>query len=167
MRLDDLRASLFRASLPPAPGLTASSYTYGREFATRFFQLRLTATPCVSLRLPSSAPIGSFHPTRFCPCWAHSARVPLDPLVVRITEPDSCASTKVAVRVADWTLVEGVSQDNADRRPVPDPTPAFQTLCRGLPSCGWRPSHYEASKRDLVRTRVVMERRLLPPRRSG
>jgi hypothetical protein len=28
-------------------------------------------TPCGSLRLPSSAPIGSFHPTRFCPCWAH------------------------------------------------------------------------------------------------
>src|SRR2546429_7937387 len=27
----------------------------------------------VRLRLPSSAPIGSFHPTRFCPCWAHSA----------------------------------------------------------------------------------------------
>jgi hypothetical protein len=23
--------------------------------------------------LPSSAPIGSFHPTRFCPCWAHWA----------------------------------------------------------------------------------------------
>jgi hypothetical protein len=25
----------------------------------------------VSLRLPSSAPIGSFHPIRLCPCWAH------------------------------------------------------------------------------------------------
>src|SRR5437879_3156988 len=25
----------------------------------------------VRLRLPSSAPVGSFHPTRFCPCWAH------------------------------------------------------------------------------------------------
>ena len=24
-----------------------------------------------SLRLPSSAPVGSFHPTRFCPCRAH------------------------------------------------------------------------------------------------
>ena len=73
MRLDDPWALLFRASLPPTPGLTASSCTYGREFATRFFQLRLAATPCVSLRLPSSAPIGSFHPTRFCPCWAHPA----------------------------------------------------------------------------------------------
>ncbi len=71
MRLDDLWASLFGASLPPAPGLTASSCPYGREFATRFFRLRLAATPCVSLRLPSSAPIGSFHPIRFCPCWAH------------------------------------------------------------------------------------------------
>src|SRR6185437_14702873 len=30
----------------------------------------------VRLRLPSSAPIGSFHPIRFCPCWAHPARAP-------------------------------------------------------------------------------------------
>jgi hypothetical protein len=37
--------------------------------------------------LPSSAPIGSFHPTRFCPCWAHSARVPLDPLFARRIKP--------------------------------------------------------------------------------
>ena len=71
MRLDDLRASLFPASLPPASGLTAVLCSCGREFATRFFQLRLAATPCVSLRLPSSAPVGSFHPTRFCPCRAH------------------------------------------------------------------------------------------------
>src|SRR5438067_7691994 len=27
----------------------------------------------VRLRLPSSAPVGSFHPTRFCPCRAHPA----------------------------------------------------------------------------------------------
>src|SRR5882757_6492804 len=74
MRLDDLWASLLVASLPPAPGLTASSCSYGREFATRFFQLHLAATPCVSLRLPSSASIGSFHPIRFCPCWAHHPR---------------------------------------------------------------------------------------------
>ncbi len=73
MRLDDLWSSLFIASLPPAPGLTGSSCSYGREFATRFFRLRLAVTPCVSLRLPSSAPIGSFHPTGFCPCWAHYA----------------------------------------------------------------------------------------------
>jgi hypothetical protein len=33
VRLDDLRASLFGASLPPASGLTASSCSYGREFA--------------------------------------------------------------------------------------------------------------------------------------
>jgi hypothetical protein len=26
--------------------------------------------------LPSSAPIGSFHPIRFCPCWAHAAAGP-------------------------------------------------------------------------------------------
>src|ERR1022692_3134068 len=73
MRLDDLWASLFSASLPPAPGLTAGLCSSGRSFATRFFRLHLAATPCASLRLPSSAPIGSFHPIRFCPCWAHSA----------------------------------------------------------------------------------------------
>ena len=71
MRLDDLWASLFPASLPPAPGLTAVSCSCGRSFASRFFQLHLAATPCGSLRLPSSVPVGSFHPTRFCPCWAH------------------------------------------------------------------------------------------------
>src|ERR1017187_4327548 len=75
MRLDDFWASLFVASLPPASGLTASSCSCGREFATRFFQLHLAATPCVSLRLPSSAPIGSFHPIRFRPCWAHRTRL--------------------------------------------------------------------------------------------
>src|SRR5205823_5637133 len=48
MRLDDLRASLFRASLPPAPGLSASSCSYGRGFASRFFRPRLAATPCGS-----------------------------------------------------------------------------------------------------------------------
>jgi len=67
----DYWVSLFPASSPPASSLTASSSSYGREFATRFFQLRLAATSCASLRLPSSAPVGSFHPTRFCPCWAH------------------------------------------------------------------------------------------------
>jgi hypothetical protein len=39
MRLDDFWASLFRASSPPAPCLTASSCSFGREFAFRFFQL--------------------------------------------------------------------------------------------------------------------------------
>jgi hypothetical protein len=71
VRLDDLWASLFPASLPPAPGLNAGSCSCGRGFVTRFFQLRLAATPCGSLRLPSSVPVGSFHPTRFCPCRAH------------------------------------------------------------------------------------------------
>ena len=46
MRLDDFWALLLPASSPPAPGLTASSCSYGREFAFRFFQLRLAATPC-------------------------------------------------------------------------------------------------------------------------
>src|SRR5271169_1947796 len=85
MRLDDLGASLLPASLPPAPGLTASSCSYGREFATRFFRLHLAVTPCVSLRLPSSAPIGSFHPIRFCPCWAHYTRLQSRPPGVEAT----------------------------------------------------------------------------------
>src|SRR5258708_6004985 len=75
MRLDDSWALLLPASSPPAPGLTANSCSYGREFALRFFQLHLAAMPCGSLRLPSSAPVGSFHPTRFCPCWAHWRRL--------------------------------------------------------------------------------------------
>jgi hypothetical protein len=71
LRLGGLRASLLPASSPNAVGLAASSSSYGRGFATRFFQLHLPATPCASLRLPPPAPIGSFLPTRFCPCWAH------------------------------------------------------------------------------------------------
>jgi hypothetical protein len=71
---DDCWASLFPASWPPAPGLTAGSCSYGRKFATRFFQLHLAATPCVSLRLSSSTPSRSFHLARFCPCWAHWGR---------------------------------------------------------------------------------------------
>ena len=73
---DDFWASLFPASLPPAPGLAAGSCSYGRRFATRFFQLRLAATPCVSLRLSSSTPSSSFHLDRLCPCWAHWGRPP-------------------------------------------------------------------------------------------
>jgi hypothetical protein len=46
VRLGDLGASLLPASLPPAPGLAAGSCSYGREFAIRFFQLHLAATPC-------------------------------------------------------------------------------------------------------------------------
>jgi hypothetical protein len=74
---DDFRASLFPASSLPASGLTARSCSYGREFATRFFRLGLTVTPCVSLvsvRLSSSTPSSSFHLDRFCPCWAHWGR---------------------------------------------------------------------------------------------
>ena len=71
---DDFWASLFPASSPPAPGLTAGSCSYGRKFATRFFQLHLAVTPCASLRLSSSTPSRSFHLARFCPCWAHWGR---------------------------------------------------------------------------------------------
>ena len=59
MRLADFWASLFSASLPPASGLTASSCSYGREFAFRFFQLRLAATPCGSATVAVIGP-GSF-----------------------------------------------------------------------------------------------------------
>jgi hypothetical protein len=48
--------------VPTVEGLPAASFS----FTSR---LRLA----VRLRLPSSVPIGSFHPTRFCPCWAHAA----------------------------------------------------------------------------------------------
>ena len=48
--------------VPTVEGLPLASFS----FASR---LRLA----VRLRLPSSAPVGSFHPTRFCPCWAHPA----------------------------------------------------------------------------------------------
>jgi hypothetical protein len=43
-------------SLPPAPGLTARACSSGREFAARFFELHLAATPCV---FPAVAVIGS------------------------------------------------------------------------------------------------------------
>jgi len=82
----DFWALLFPASSPPALASLPVSCSYGREFATRFFQLRLAATPCVSLRLPSSVPVGSFHPTRFCPCWAHWGRrfrLPTDSQLLR------------------------------------------------------------------------------------
>src|SRR5712664_2669175 len=50
------------ASLPVRVPTVVSLLSASFGFASR---LRLA----VSLRLPSSAPIGSFHPTRFCPCW--------------------------------------------------------------------------------------------------
>src|SRR5207237_10040651 len=48
--------------IPTVESLPSASFS----FASR---LRLA----VRLRLPSSAPLGSFHPIRFCPCWAHPA----------------------------------------------------------------------------------------------
>jgi hypothetical protein len=56
VRLDDLWASLWVASLPPASGLTASSCSYGREFVSRFFQLHLAV---YALRFTTVAVIGS------------------------------------------------------------------------------------------------------------
>ena len=55
------------ASLPVRVPAVESLLSASFSFASR---LRLA----FSLRLPSSAPIGSFHPIRFCPCWAHPAR---------------------------------------------------------------------------------------------
>src|SRR5450631_607737 len=52
------------ASLPVRVPTVESLLSASFSFTSR---LRLA----VSLRLPSSAPVGSFHPTRFCPCWAH------------------------------------------------------------------------------------------------
>src|SRR5260370_21978509 len=56
-----------QASLPVRVPTVESLLSASFSFTSR---LRLA----VSLRLPSSAPVGSFHPTRFCPCWAHWRR---------------------------------------------------------------------------------------------
>ena len=69
--LDDLWASLFLASLPPAPGLTTRSCSCGQEFASGSFSLRFTARPNLPLRLASSPPSGSFHPDSHLTCQAH------------------------------------------------------------------------------------------------
>jgi hypothetical protein len=45
--------------------------------------------------LPSSAPIGSFHPTRFCPCWAHWGGPP-----VRAEAPASASGSGTRGRPA-------------------------------------------------------------------
>src|SRR5258708_31681187 len=47
MRLDDFWASLFRASLPPAPGLTASSCSY-ESLPPASFGFPLAVAPCGS-----------------------------------------------------------------------------------------------------------------------
>jgi hypothetical protein len=73
---DDVWALLFPASSPPAPGLTAGLYSYGREFATRFFRLRLAATSCVSLTV---AVIGSgwlLSSNEFLPMLGHTGAAP-------------------------------------------------------------------------------------------
>ena len=48
--------------LPAVESLPSASFSYASR-------LRLA----VQLRLLSLVPIGSFHPIRFCPCWAHRA----------------------------------------------------------------------------------------------
>src|SRR3990172_1302206 len=48
MEFDDCWASLFLASSPPPRGLSVSSCSCGHGFASRFFQLHLTAAPCGS-----------------------------------------------------------------------------------------------------------------------
>ncbi len=56
MRLDELSASLFPASLPPAPGLTASFYSYPSRVCCPL----LSASPCgYALRFATVAVIGS------------------------------------------------------------------------------------------------------------
>lgn len=79
LRCSEAACRPHHASLPVRVPAVESLLSASFSFASR---LRLA----VQLRLPSSAPIGSFHPTRFCPCWAHSARVPLDPLYAKRTD---------------------------------------------------------------------------------
>ena len=69
---DDFWASLFPASSPPAPGLPPVRVPTVESFATRFFQLHLAATPCVSLRLPSSAPVGLPSSNKILPIAGHT-----------------------------------------------------------------------------------------------
>ena len=42
--------------MPPTSGLTAVLCSCGREFAFRFFQLRLAATPCGSATVAATGP---------------------------------------------------------------------------------------------------------------
>ena len=80
LRLDGLRVSLFLASSPPAPGLTAGSCPCGRGFACRFLQLHLAATPCGSAKVGSITSFRISHPletahvghTRGNPCGCPS-----------------------------------------------------------------------------------------------
>jgi len=51
--------------VPTVEGLPTASFSFAS-------QLRLA----VWLRLPPSAPVGSFDPTRLCPCWAHCRGLP-------------------------------------------------------------------------------------------
>jgi len=44
MQFDDLGASLFLASLPPAPGLATRSCSFGQKFASGSSDLRLAAS---------------------------------------------------------------------------------------------------------------------------
>ena len=69
LRCSEAACRPHHASLPVRVPAVESLLSASFSFASR---LRLA----VQLRLPSSAPIGSFHPTRFCPCWAHSAPDP-------------------------------------------------------------------------------------------
>jgi transposase-like protein len=56
MRLDDFWASLFSASLPPASGLTASSCSYGREFASASFSFASRLRLAVRLQVAVIGP---------------------------------------------------------------------------------------------------------------
>ena len=58
----------------------------------------LSVHPCGSplalwLRLPPSVPIGSFHPIRFCPCWAHPAPDENREIPDRIRQSLSCRTS--------------------------------------------------------------------------
>lgn len=72
----------------PHCGLTAGSCSYGRAFATDFFQLNPSRfPPCPSLRLSSLIPIISFQMTSSCPCRAH--------------DPWACAHLQVCAGMSD------------------------------------------------------------------
>jgi hypothetical protein len=99
--------------VPTVEGLPPASFS----FASR---LRLA----VQLRLPSSAPIGSFHPIRFCPCWAHPAASRLIGTPAGVLQSASrgvggalwARQTESLRHVGGWEVI--LEWSLTDRRPV-------------------------------------------------
>src|SRR5258708_3824747 len=95
-----------QASLPVRVPTVESLLSASFSFTSR---LRLA----VSLRLPSSAPVGSFHPTRFCPCWAHWRR--LSSLLGRDSSRPSLRGSTQAPACSEDRLLTSAALRHADQ----------------------------------------------------